>query len=346
MIGFWNLLLLINAVLFLNYCVSCSDFERLIYVTGNERSLNSVAENYQKIDIASPQCYTTNKYGELSGGVDPILQKLSDEGKIKLLPLVMNKGFDDEILTVLLRNQTAQDLFLGSLVKEAKKHNFIGWQYDFEHLLITNRDVYTQFVAKSNLRFKQEKLNFSICVCPRSKDYTGSDPYLKFMWEEWNGGYDFLQLSKHVDFLAYMTYSEHTGATVSGPIASINWVQACVNFALSLGVPASKLSLGIPFYHGYWKTVFDKNKGIHVNGSSPSYLEILKILKDNNASLEWDTNYKVNKASFMIDYKSHHVFVEDKDSLVVKLLVLKDNNLRGICCWVAGQEDPAVWDVL
>ena len=64
-----------------------------------------------------------------------------------------------------------------------------------------------------------------------------------------------------------MTYAQHTGGSTAGPVAGFPWMKASLEFVLSLGVPPSKISLGIPAYSDYWYSAYDPATGSRMRGN-------------------------------------------------------------------------------
>ena len=56
-----------------------------------------------------------------------------------------------------------------------------------------------------------------------------------------------VKLLQHVDYLMIMTYDEHYESGEEGPVASIDFVEKSIIYALDR-VDASKIVLGIPFF--------------------------------------------------------------------------------------------------
>src|SRR5262245_6993104 len=80
--------------------------EALWYATGGERSTQSFVAHADKISIVSPQVFFFDSTGALHGRVDPRMVAVAREKKVKLVPLVMNPGFDQPMIHRILTNPT------------------------------------------------------------------------------------------------------------------------------------------------------------------------------------------------------------------------------------------------
>ena len=92
----------------------------------------------------------------------------------------------------------------------------------------------------------------SAAVVPRSSESLGTSNYHRWMFENWRGVYDYKALADALDFISFMTYAQHTGGSTPGPVAGYTWMEDALKYVLSLGVPPSKISLGIPAYSDWW----------------------------------------------------------------------------------------------
>ena len=49
---------------------------------------------------------------------------------------------------------------------------------------------------------------------------------------------------------------------------------------------------------------------------------------------------------YYIDGRLARIWLEDKESLALKLSVMKENNLAGVACWKLGLETEEAWDAI
>jgi spore germination protein YaaH len=60
----------------------------------------------------------------------------------------------------------------------------------------------------------------------------------------------------------------------------------------------------------------------------------------------WDEARQSPHVSFEADGKKTELWFENARSLRTKMELARQMGFRGISAWVAGQEDPAFWDML
>jgi spore germination protein len=226
---------------------------------------------------------------------------------------------------------STQDIIINTLASEALKNNYIGWQFDFEHIYYTDRDAYTAFVERAGNIFKQHNLQLSIAAVSRSSDIE-TDHY-----KNWSGAFDYARIAASVDFISIMTYDDPNS---QGPVASMPFVTSVQEY-LKDKVPAEKLSLGVPFYYWGWQALpFIK---IRTNGT---YERLNKLRQTYNVTEGFNTDFKVPFLIYSKDGQQYVVWHEDAVSLTHKLDLAKNNGLRGISAWVLGMENPSVWNAL
>ena len=320
--------------------------ENLFYMVDSEDSFQSFKENIDQISIAAPQVYDLTKTGIIYGGVDSRLMKIAEENGVSVMPLVMNPGFDRDLFHEFLHDSVAQNRAIRTMVELAKKHNFYGWQFDFENIHISDREAFTEFYTQTAHALHAEGFKLSAAVVPTDTNFDLKTPYNRFLYEYWRGAYDLKALAEVGDFLSLMTYSQHTRRTPPGPVAGIPWMRQMVEYMLDAGINPQRISLGIPFYSTYWFADYTESKGGFMNGSGISYQKAKSLVDRYDAEVKWMEDQKVNYAFWSNGGVFEYVFIEDDQSLEPKLRLLQEYKLRGISVWRIGQEDPAVWEVL
>ena len=68
--------------------------ENLFYMVDTPSSFRSFKENAGQISIVCPQTFNVSSGGVVYGSVDRRVLEISKENNIKVMPLLVNKGFD------------------------------------------------------------------------------------------------------------------------------------------------------------------------------------------------------------------------------------------------------------
>jgi spore germination protein YaaH len=174
----------------------------------------------------------------------------------------------------------------------------------------------------------------------------GPTSYHKWIFDNWRGVYDYKALADAMDFISLMTYAQHTGNSPSGPVAGYRWVEDCLKYTLSLGVPPSKISLGLASYSDHWYPSYDTTAGPRMRGGDVSYERVMTILSERGITPHWDEQDKALRAEWSEAGVYESAWIEDSRAFMAKLELAKKYNLRGYSVWVLGTEDPKTWEAL
>lgn len=312
------------------------DFIKLFYYREGKRSWESFQKNVKTIDVIAPQSYGVNALGELKGGLNDEFLSLARKNKVKIMPLVTNSNFSEAILITILEDTSVQDKIIEAMIKEGKKENYWGWQFDFEQMKADRRTQYTAFVKRAYPEFKKNNLVFSVAVIAQ----VSTDPadYPNNLWHRVIGVYNYQELGANSDFLSIMSYDQPGSG---GPVASLDWVKKVVRFAIGQ-VPAEKLSLGIPFY--YWK--WDDKTGKLVDIGTYWRIDELFQYPKQIIKKGWSPTYQVGWVNYVLAKKKYTAWYEDYRSFDRKIDLALLFKMHGFSAWALGQEDPAIHKVI
>jgi spore germination protein YaaH len=318
--------------------------ERLFYTIDNEKCFESFRENIGSIDIVGPQSYKFDAHGILWGSVDKRMLGLAARHNVKVMPLLVNAGFDQPAFHALLVDSSAKARAVAAMVRICREHKFYGLQFDFENIHVRDRDAFTEFYRQAAHALHAAGFAISIAVVPRVSENTGPTEYHKWIYEFWRGAYDYKALGEIGDFISLMTYDQHTHRTTPGPVAGLRWMEAVIRFVLPM-VPASKISIGIPFYSYRWQPSY-QNGQAHVWGRSLDYAEAIGLADRHGARWQWDDQDKVSFTYYPNEYINEFLFIEDARSFAAKYELVTKYGFRGISVWRLGHEDPRIWKQL
>src|SRR5258708_6576335 len=222
--------------------------ENLFYMVDNAESFESFRKNAAQISIVSPQVFNMSKEGVLTGSVHPKILEVAKANNVRVMPLIVNTGFNTAILHAVVSTPIARKRAIDMMLVYAKQYHLDGWQFDMEGLSIEDRENFTTFFQQTADPPHHYTLQPSAAVAPATANTGGTDAYHKFLYADWRAGYDFRAMALAGDFISIMTYGEHTRRTTPGPVAGADWVDGVIQYLLQEGVPPQKLSLGIPSY--------------------------------------------------------------------------------------------------
>lgn len=319
----------------------------LFYMQENAAGIHSFEQHKDKIDILVPTWYSVNGHGLVAGEADLRVLGEAKAAHVEVIPIVVL--FDKQQLHELFNDVQAQEVMNAALVRECREHGYAGIQLDLEHVLWTERDGLSALVKRTADVLHREHLQLQIATVPNAPGHAGSQPYNRWMFEEWRGGYDLKALADSVDLICLMTYDQHSRYTAPGPVDGWEWTVENLDYALR-DVPKEKLSLGIALYGYHW---FAGDPGLgkaeqHPNptAESISFTNAEFLRANYNGKLQWDGDDHTPWFYFTRDDVRDWVFYTDKRAFMDRYDLAKQRGLQGVCSWVLGDEDPAIWDAI
>jgi spore germination protein YaaH len=255
-------------------------------------------------------------------------------------------GFDQPTIHRVLNGPVARAQRIRSLAALCRDNRFDGIQFDFENFHVRDKDAFTAFTREAVDSVHRAGCQLSAAVVPRLGEDPGTNSYDRYMYDNWRGAFDYKALADTLDFISYMTYAQHTGGSPPGPVAGYPWMKACLEYLLSLGVPPSKISLGLAAYSDWWYPAYDETNGARLRGSDVSYVRVKAILDSAGVKPIWDATQKSPHAMWEVQDVFRHAWLEDARAFMAKRELARRYRLRGYSVWVLGSEDAAVWGLL
>ncbi len=321
------------------------ELEALWYSVNSESSTQSFLAHANRISIIAPQVFRFDAMGRITGHVDPRVIAEAHRQHVKVVPLVVNPGFDQHLVHVVMTSAVPRKHALANLAALCRQEHLDGIQFDLENVNIADKAALTSFARDAADSVHAAGCTLSAAVVPRTGESQSTDSYQRWMYENWRGAYDYKALAESLDFISYMTYAEHTGNSTPGPVGGFQWMEECLKYVLSLGVPASKISLGIAGYSDWWYPAWDKKAGPRTRGNDISYAKAESLLTKTGAQAVWDDRQKSPVAVWSEDGVFDYLWIEDARAFAAKLELVRKYHLRGYSAWVLGTEDPAIWSL-
>lgn len=311
----------------MSYVYFGSHSSQLEYIALAQDTLSTVSPSY--FDIEADGSVKVNYISQ------SYIKSVHDMG-IKVVPFLSNHWNRTAGINA-LKNI---DATVNTIVSAINQYNLDGINIDIENVTHNEKDKYTELVRKLRLALPSSK-EVSVAVA--------ANPY---GWSEgWHGSYDYSALAEYADYLFIMAYDEHYEGGAAGPVASIDFVEKSIQYALEF-CPSEKIVLGIPFFGRIWS---DSDNS--VNGIGVSNNRVEKILSDTNGKITFDNEHLSPKAEFTVKSGSsitvsgitlnpgnYTVWFENNDSIKSKLSLVDKYSLKGAGNWSLGQETKDVWD--
>ena len=329
----------------------------LMYMVNSPASIASFREHADSISVVAPQCFGMDADGFISGEVPPEVLQIARIHHVALMPLVTNRGFQQDLMHTVLDNPESRARAIRYLLYYALRDGYIGFQFDYENIRYTYRDRFTLFFKEAAVLFHRHGLQLSAALVGRySDDRNAASPG---GFDNWSGVYDYGELGRSADFLSIMAYPQHAGFSEPGALAGVPWVRQIAQYTVQQ-MPARKVSLGVPLYGERWTAVASP-------AGTGSAAFVQDFVQDNEGTVNqkwkargvpfsvvapltgdhapvWDEADQAHHLSYVAEGARTELWYEDALSLAPKLRLAAAAGFAGISGWVLGHEDPAIWE--
>jgi len=290
------------------------------------------------LDVISPVWYeVVDSDGQLKLKTQDDYIQWAREKDYDLWPAVTN-SFDPDMTRDIISSIETRTQVINQLTDIYSENGFEGINIDFENIYKDDKDKLSQFIAELTAAFHRKGMLVSMDVTFGG----GSD--------NWSKCYDRKVLGEWVDYIVVMSYDEHWGSSpISGSVASLNWLDKNLELLIN-EVDSNKVIMGIPFYMRVW---FERPHKENVNqmkvtSDAITMHKMESILSAGDYNVLWDEAAGQNYISF-IDFADNavkKVWIEDAESLKLKIDMVHKYNLKGIASWRRGYELESIWPIL
>lgn len=289
---------------------------------GNKK-LTSLLEKTEGVNVVSPTWFSlTDNEGNYKSLASRDYVKQAHERGIQVWALLDNFSGDVQTEKLLASTETRRRL-IDSLIADAKEYELDGLNMDFESLKEEAGVHYVEFLRELSIPCRQEGIILSV------------DNYVP---ASFNRFYDRREQGIVADYVVIMGYDEHYSGGGAGSVSSLEYVRGGIERTLE-EVPKEKLINGVPFYTRLWTETDDG-----VKSSALGIAEAKRWVKDNNVELYWQQELGQYYGELESNDGLSMVWLEEEESLKLKMDVIKENDLAGVACWKLGLEDAAAWD--
>lgn len=240
--------------------------------------------------------------------------------------LVEDISYDVDMYTVLSDTQTRLKL-ANNLVNAVVEVGADGLNIDFEHITVECGPHFAQFLRELSILTHRNNIVLSV------------DNYVPE-----GGSYQYHREEQGivVDYVVIMGYDEHwAGCSEAGSVASIGYVERGIQDTINCGVPATKIINAVPTYTRVWKT-----DGSEVTSSALGMQAAQDWVSKYSVPVEWDEETCQNYGELQSGTAIYQVWLEDAQSLQVKLNVMNNFGVAGVSMWKLGYETTDIWGLM
>lgn len=309
----------------------CMGWHAIFGVAGND-TFNTMVSNTKGMNVIAPTWFSLNdNLGHFQSFAQTSYVDRAHNQGIKVWAVVDDfnykgtSGADIDVYEVLSQTTTRTTLIEG-LVEAAATYKFDGINIDFENINSNSGEHFIQFIRELSIKCRENQIVLSI------------DNYVPY---NFNAYYDLDEQGVVADYVIIMGYDEHwSGSQDAGSVASIGYVKYGLEKATGM-VPAKKVINALPFYTRLWKTT-----GVTVSSEAYPMTSVSNVLSQYGMTAEWDEETNQNYATKEANGTTYQMWIEDSESILAKVNVMKNFNIGGVAAWRLGYEPASIWDIL
>lgn len=250
------------------------------------------------------------------------------ERGVKTLGLIANLpengDWDPDRVDAAIGDPESRAAHIAAIRALAEEKGFDGINIDYEFLEDSQTDDFSAFIRDLAMGLHADGRILAVAI---HAQYPGGP----------TRGQD-LRALQVADILALMTYDEHWETSEPGPVASLPWVREVLTYALSLGLDAKKIYMGLPLY-GY-----DWPEGGNADGRE--YEDVVRIANHAGAEVRFDAFAASPVVTYEDAGQSRELWFENVQSFEAKFRLADEYGLGGVHLWRLGREDARIYNVL
>lgn len=306
-------------------------FHQVFEEVGGEYLANTLART-KTVNVVAPTWFRlTNSSGDFTSLANASYVAKAHEMGVDVWALVTDVDSSDlygvEIDFVELFSSAENRRYLiNGLMAQIDSYGIDGINLDFEKVRSDSGIHFVQFVRELSIETRKRGVVLSV------------DNYVP---SEYTAHYNRREQGIVADYIVIMGYDEHyVGGGAAGSNASISFVENGIVNTKNV-VPAGKIINAIPFYTRVWESGPDGLKASTLTMAAQS-----DWVSRTGVTPTWADEFCQNYVEYKVNDTLYQCWLEDVDSIAVKLQIMQSQGIKGVASWKLGLEVPAVWDVI
>lgn len=296
--------------------------------TAGNDTLGAALEGTKGINTISPTWFalTDNEGNFSSFATKDYVTKAHDRG-IEVWGLIDNFTNKDAVNTYEVLSYTSKRAYLiENLIEEALEYDLDGINVDFEEISQDAGEHFIQFIRELSVACRTNGIVLSV------------DNYVPTGYTD---HYDRGEQGVFADYVVIMGYDEHySGSPEAGSVASIGFVEEGIKKTVDQ-VPPEKVINAVPFYTRIWET-----NGAKLTAQAVGMELAEEFVANHKIETRWDEVTCQNYGEIQEGDSFYQVWLEDEQSIEVKLNIMQKYNIAGVASWRLGFEKASIWDVI
>lgn len=298
-------------------------------VGGNATLGDMLSESGKAINVVAPTWFSlSDDQGGFSSFGEASYVEKAHNNEVQVWGVWDNFNYAStsgtEVSTYQVLSVTAvRQQLVSNIVSTSLELGLDGVNIDFEGLTQDCGEHYVQFLRELSVACRESGLVLSV------------DNYVPFNFNEF---YRLDIQGQILDYVIIMGYDEHwSGSGDPGSVASIGYVTNGIEKTLER-VPAEKVVNALPFYTLLWRT-----EGTEVTDEAISVKNVMQRI---TADMIWDADMSQYYAEWHDGDVLYQVWVENEESIRVKLNVMSAHNIGGVAVWRLGYGSTGAWELV
>lgn len=295
-------------------------------IAGND-TLEALMANTKSINVISPTWFTlSDNEGNFSSFASQDYVDKAHAMGLEVWALVGNVESQDVSMYEVLAGTSVRTHLIDGLIETALQYDLDGINIDFENIGLDAGEPFIEFIRELSIPCREHGIVLSV------------DNYVPMAHTDY---YDREEQGIVADYVIIMGYDEHyKGSPEAGSVASIDFVEQGIANTVAQ-VPADKVINAIPFYTRIWET-----KGTAVDSQAVGMEMAQQYIEEHGITTRWDETTCQNYGEYQSGDSYYQVWLEDADSIRVKLNIMTNYEIAGVAEWKLGFETASIWDVI
>lgn len=297
-----------------------------VFVAEANNTYDSYTADMKSVNVIAPTWFrVTDNEGTLQSiASSTYVDKAHNDG-LEVWAVVTDVDYDVDMGAILSSSEKRAKM-ISDIMAYASELGVDGINIDYETIGAEYGDDFVQFLRELSIQTHADDIVLSV------DNYA---PTASTMY------YNRAEQGLVADYVVVMGYDEHWGGSqTAGSVASIGFVESGIQKTMG-EVPAEKIINAIPFYTRLWKT-----EGGTVSSEAIGMDMAQNWVDTNGVELNWNNEACQYYGEVQKDNVLYQIWLEEEESIQVKLNVMEANNLAGVAEWKLGFEKDSVWDII
>ena len=295
--------------------------------TAGNDTLVPLMQPTKSINVVSPTWFAlSDNEGNFTSFASTNYVDTAHDMGLEVWGLIDNFSHEGVDTYEVLAGLTTRQRLIDGLIDTALQYRLDGINIDFENISLDTGEPFIEFIRELSIPCRKNGIVLSV------------DNYVPM---DYTDHYNREEQGIVADYVIIMGYDEHhRNSERAGSVASIDFVEKGIANTLEQ-VPADKVINAVPFYTRIWET-----KGTAINSQAVGMDTAKQYLADHGITTVWDETTCQNYGEYQSGDSYYQVWMEDEDSIRVKLNIMSKYGIAGVAEWQLAFASDSVWDVI